>query len=155
MGPPQPPGASRGLQGPPGLRVSRSFEGPPAASAYKGSPQPPPQTGALRPPGLQRGLQDSETSTNLQVFPRRLSRCLQGPPKMWGTLFRDLSLGFGVFPSRGKSMYIFGPLRWLEAGLCLPMCGKSLEGLYTSTLHRLLPSSYPVRVYRLTCIFSV
>ena len=44
------------------------------------------------------------------------------------------------------TLYIFGLLGWLEAGLCLPMYGKSPEGLYTSTLHRPLPLSYPVRV---------
>ena len=51
--------------------------------------------------------------------PRRVSgpsRGLQGPPGASGVsgggfskprrLFRDLILGFGVFPSRGKSMYI-------------------------------------------------
>ena len=38
---------------------------------------------------------------------------------------------------------IFAPLGWLEAGLCLPMYGKSSEGLYTSILHRLLPLSLP------------
>ena len=44
-------------------------------------------------------------------------------------------------------------LGW-EAGLCLPMYGRSPEGLYTSILDGLLPLSYPVRVYRLTCVFS-
>ena len=50
--------------------------------------------------------------------------------------------GFGVFPSRAKSMYIV--YIWptgREAGLCLPMYRKSPEGLYTSTLHP--PSDHP------------
>ena len=67
---------------------------------------------------------------------------LKGPPekspKIWVRPSKPLCRGFGVFPSRGKSMYIVG---WLEPGLCLPMYGRSSEGLYTSILHRLLPSS--------------
>ena len=64
---------------------------------------------------------------------------------------------------RNTGSVLVGLLRWV-LGIpmkgkinvhCFPMYGKRSEGLYTSTLHRLLPLSYPVRVYRLTCIFSV
>ena len=126
------PGASRGLKGPPALAgpPKGAFKGPPGASAPSPFPGGPPasrpspadllQLGARTPPG--------------------------GPPrrslKMWAC-----QVGF-IFPSRENqcTLYIFGPLGWLEAGLCLPMYGKSPEGLYTSILHRLLPLSYPVRV---------
>ena len=50
-----------------------------------------------------------------------------------------------VFLSKGKINVHRSSLRWLEAVLCLPMYGKSPDGLYTSILHRLLPLSYPVR----------
>ena len=66
-------------------------------------------------PGGQESL-NSEGSRTLTRGPWP-SRGLQGPPgaSLGGCLegfskprrlFRDLSVGFGVFPSRGKSMYI-------------------------------------------------
>ena len=55
----------------------------------------------------------------------------------------DLGLGYSHEGENQCTLYVFGPLGWLEAGLCLPMYGKSPEGLYTSTLHGLLPLSYP------------
>ena len=65
--------------------------------------------------------------------------------------------GFGVFPSRGKSMYIvyIWPTGVAGSRAVPPDVREEPGGLYTSILHRLLPLSYPVRVYRLTCIFSV
>ena len=105
------------------------------------------------PPGA------SKTFRGLQAAPRNF----QDPPAPGAkapTLgnvgaflgWHDIVLpeGLGYSHQGGKSMYIvyihiygFGPLGWLEAGLCLPMYGRSPEGLYTSILYRLLPLSYP------------
>ena len=114
-------GVSRGVTVLPGTGVTRSVSRGLA---------PGPSRGLQGPPGASRGLGGVWRGFSK---PRRL--------------FRDLILGFGVFPSKKNqcTLYIFGPLGWLEAGLCLPMYRKSPEGLYTSTLHRLLPLSYPVR----------
>ena len=82
---------------------------------------------------------------------------LEGGRKSETVVVRLLALdsGYSLQGEQQCTLYIFGLLGWLEAELCLPMYGKSPEGLYTSILHRLLPSSYSVRMYRLTCFFSV
>ena len=118
---------------------------------------------------LSRGLQNFQHQI-LRRFP--LTDLLQlkarTPPKqgvagrwlkMWGRRCRDFGRGFGVFPYiKGKinvhCIYIW--LTGVAGGRAVPPdVREEPEGLYTSTLHRLLPSwilSYPVRVYRLTCI---
>ena len=90
--------------------------------------------------------QDSHPANLLQLGAR--TRPLKRRLKMWELSFTGFGLGLGVFPSSGKSMYIvyIWPLGWLGAGLCLLMYGRSVEWLYTSILHRLLPLYYPVRV---------
>ena len=126
---PRPRGASRGLrgrglQGPPGAsRGSRSFRPPqtpcqPFPARFWGAPHPGLQ-GLQRPqgPGPSSGLQKSQgagASRGLQAFyqafqarfwvgsqaaPLPQGPLPGGPPGAW-------DLGFGVFPSRGKSMYI-------------------------------------------------
>ena len=65
--------------------------------------------GLQKPPGgLQGGLQ-GPPGWGLKR-PGLGARTLEGPLrrwlKMWGRRWRDFVRGFGVFPSRGKSMYI-------------------------------------------------
>ena len=66
-----------------------------------------PASGAFDPvQGPQRGLQ-GPPHTLADLLQLGLSRRPPGRRlKMWGRLFRNWDVGFGVFPSRGKSMYI-------------------------------------------------
>ena len=82
--------------------------------------------------------------------------CSWGPGTLRGAPWKEaenlpLSLGYSHQGENQCTLYIFGSLGgWRQS--CASRCTK---GLYTSILHRLLPLSYPVRVQRLTCIFSV
>ena len=62
---------------------------------------------------------------------------------MWGRRPRVLSVGFRVFPSRGK---INVNCRDLAQGRAVPSNVRDPGGPPTSVLFRLLPLSYPVRV---------
>ena len=126
-----------GLQGPPGgvhgaskglqtLQVQRSL------SWTEGSQEEPHPPGPRPANLLQLGVRTSKGP------PKR-------SPKFWVRRCGAFTVRFRV-----KSMYIV--YLWGVPSRCT---GRAPEGLYTSTLHRLLPLSYPVRVYRLTCIFSV
>ena len=162
---------------PPETPNTRNTVGRPDIPGQPGTPDPS-RILQARPP-LVSGFSEPP-SRGLRGLQQRASRGFQGPPRGLqgpsGGLLRlgartppkkplvgvtlkmgcdgrawTAGLGYSHQGENQCTLYIFG----LEAGLCLPMCGKSPEGLYTSTLHRLLPLSYPVRVYRLTCIFSV
>ena len=101
-----------------------------------GLQEPPagPPRGAARGRGLQGFQEASRKPKSPDLRFGRVSK-LQGPDPA-------NDRGFGVCPSRGKSMYIV--YIW-PTGLCLPMYGKSPERLYTSTLHRLLSPSMGVK----------
>ena len=71
--------------------------------------------------GASRGLQGPQGPPQASGPPGRL--------KIWACHCQALSFGFRVFPSRKNqcTLYIFGPLGWLEAGLCLPMYCKHIR----------------------------
>ena len=102
-----------GLQGPPRGRGPRASRGPPGASkGPPGASAPKPSLPALSDPdfgGFPGGPPASRPSPAdlLQLGARTLQG---GPPrrslKMWACQVEALILGFRVFPSRGKSMYI-------------------------------------------------
>ena len=152
QGPPaRGPGASRGLQ----KWGCRLQKWPPAP----GLQEPPGASGA----GASRGLQGPPGALKGPELPATWVEACQGralpartppggPPrrslKMWACQVEALRFGFRVFPSRGKSMYIvyIWPTGVAGGRAVPPDVREEPEGLYTSTLHRLLPLSYPVRV---------
>ena len=125
---PGPPGASRGLQGSPGafrgLHGSRSYSRP-FRPDFGGVPGRPP---CSRP----------SPADLLQLGARTLPGGPPGDSAGDGRGLGTLGLGYSHQGENQCTLYIFGLLGWLEAGLCLPMYGKSPEGLYTSILHKLL-----------------
>ena len=166
-----PPKASRGLQGPP----------PGASGTLRGLPAPfrglqkPLGPGPSEVAGVSKaGNNSPEVSKVLWALqkPSKVSRNLQ-PVRRWspagllelGARTRFLKGGPGVRGAENMeaSFSGIGPLGLGYSHqkinvhcICLAYWGGWRQGLlYTSTLHRLLPLSDPVRVYRLTCIFSV
>ena len=71
---------------------------------------------------------------------------LQGARKARGRLNSHLKMQRGGRDLGGKINVRCKDLPTLKAEPCLPMYGKSPEGLYSSILYRLLPLSDPVRV---------
>ena len=45
-----------------------------------------------------------------------------------------MGLGYSHQGENQCTLFMSGPLHYLEAGLCLPMCGRSPEGLYPIVL---------------------
>ena len=126
------------------MRASRpQGQGPPGASRLQGRLQ--------RFWAFWEGCRFWEGSPQIycRTFPEPWEAGPWRPPERW------LNMWYSHQQKNQCTVYTFGPLGWLEAGLGLPMYGKSPQGLYTSTLHRLLPLSCLVRLCRLTCIFSV
>ena len=65
---------------------------------------------------------------------------LQPRARNLGPSWKEAEKGGGdvvrVFSHEGENqctLHSFGPVGWLQAGLCLPMYGRSPEGLYAST----------------------
>ena len=146
------PKASNGfrhLQKPSGTsRLSRHRPPKPPAKLSRASRT----SRGLRPPGASRGI------PKRAVFGLVLSGHSQPGARMplGGPLEGGRNLQVEAWVLGFKSMYIvYIWLTGVAGGRAAPVYGKSPERLYTSILHRLLPLSYPVRVYRLTCFFSV
>ena len=143
-----------GLQGPPACsfqekdgprrtQVCRGLQPGAQGPASKSRPQAR-RSWASFPAFSGQILGGSQGAPCLKALTRRFAAA-RGQDPSRGPPGRSLSVGFRVFPSRGKSMYIVYIWPTGVAG-GRAVYGKSPEGLYTSILHRLLPLSYPVRV---------
>ena len=149
-----------GLQGPPGPGLTRFWGARALRDCCRNLAglQKPPGLGASRVSRASRrfqGLESLERPLNTRFWGCQVFFCLRPSPAdllqlgartpQGGAPWKEAE-NLGRVRLNQCTLYIFGPLGWLEAGLCLPMYGKSPDDLYTSILHRLLPLSYPVRV---------